>query len=293
MLINCPNCNASYEVNPDIIPQNGRKLRCSGCGEVFWCNPHDEENPARKIEEIQQNQPVLDNQTEISQENTPSETNLEENVEPEIKEEASNIKESEKIDDINDDGIDDDVNMQDIFQRLSLQSDEISLREKNMNPLQRGWHKFMIAIGWHKKTNRILIYSIFGAFALLFLLYFRVEITRKVPFMNIFYSAVGLDAIIPGEGLEFRNVTRREYELDDIPQLEIRGFIDNPTNREIEADLLHVEVLDKDGGVVQQQDDALPVPYFTPKARVPFSVVVVKPSALGKYIVVTFAKQKD
>ena len=53
MLINCPNCNASYEVNPDVIPENGRKLRCSNCGEVFWCNPHDAENPARKLDDNQ------------------------------------------------------------------------------------------------------------------------------------------------------------------------------------------------------------------------------------------------
>ena len=75
---------------------------------------------------------------------------------------------------------------------------------------------------------------------------------------------------------------------DDIPHMEIRGFIDNPTSREISADLLHLEVLDENGNVVQEQNEAMPVPYLVPRARVPFSMVVVKPSALGKYIVVTF-----
>ena len=111
--------------------------------------------------------------------------------------------------------------------------------------------------------------------------------------MNIIYSSIGMDAIIPGEGLEFSNVTRREYVLDDIPQMEIRGFINNTTDREVRADVLRVEVLDNDGAIVQQQNEVLPINYFVPHAKVPFDVVVVKPSALGKYIVVTFDKKED
>ena len=148
-------------------------------------------------------------------------------------------------------------------------------------------------VGWHKKTNRIAVYSSLGVIVFLILLFFRVEIARTVPFVNVFYSAIGMDAIIPGEGLEFRNITRREYVEDDIPHMEIRGFIDNPTTREISADLLHLEVLDENGSIVQEQNDAMPVPYLLPRARVPFSMIVVKPSALGKYIVITFAKSKN
>ncbi len=291
MIVNCPNCNASYEVNPDIIPTNGRKLRCSSCREVFWCNPHDIENPTQKLDDV-----VLNTSKE-------SETDTNENYEEQYSEELHNAEVSNTLVEETDnsssfvsadnDEFIDNVNMQDIFQRLSLQSEEISLHEQNMNPLQKIINKISVTIGWHKKTNRITILVVLGLLVILGLLYFRIEITRKAPFMNVIYSSIGMDAIIPGEGLEFRNVTRREYELDDIPHMEIKGFIDNPTNREIYAELLHVEVLDVDGNIIQQQNDATPVNYFTPKARIPFSIVVVKPSALGKYIVITFAKSED
>lgn len=288
MLINCPNCNASYEVNPDIIPQNGRKLRCSNCGEVFWCNPHDAENPARKIEEAQ-NEPAKESVGTDAQDK--SEPYFEEpatgsDIPPESQE--NHVQESD-----DEERIADDVDMQDIFQRLTLESDEINKQEQNMKPIQKLINKFYIMSGWHKKTNRIAFYSTLGAIVLLLLIFFRVEVARKVPFVNVFYSAIGMDAIIPGEGLEFRNVTRREYVEDDIPHMEIRGFIDNPTSREIYADLLHLEVLDNNGNVVQEQNEAMPVPYLVPRARVPFSMTVIKPSALGKYIVVTFAKAED
>ena len=292
MIINCPNCNASYEVEPDIIPTNGRKLRCSSCHEVFWCNPHDSENPSQKLEDIAENtltESEIDTNKNHEEPYFEVQPNSEDNN---ILSETSEQHSSFVLAEDNDEVVDN-VNMQDIFQRLSLQSDEISQREQNMNPLQKIINKVSVTIGWHKKTNRITIYTIFGLLVILGLLYFRIEITRKAPFMNIIYSSIGMDAIIPGEGLEFRNVTRREYELDDIPHMEIKGFIDNPTNREISVELLHVEVLDTDGNILQQQNDATPVNYFTPKSRVPFSVVVVKPSTFGKYIVITFAKAED
>ena len=290
MLINCPNCNASYEVNPDIIPENGRKLRCSNCGEVFWCNPHDAENPSRKLNDISY---------ESAKESV--DEGIQDKVEPYFEEQAdvdaskSEVVQNNNLSQDNDDEekIADDVDMQDIFQRLTLESEELNKQEQNMKPIQKFINKFYMITGWHKKTNRIAIYSAFGAIVLLLLLFFRVEVVRTVPFVNVFYSAIGMDAIIPGEGLEFRNVTRREYVEDDIPHMEIRGFIDNPTSREISADLLHLEVLDEKGNVVQEQNEAMPIPYLAPRARVPFSMVVVKPSALGKYIVVTFAKAED
>ena len=291
MLINCPNCSASYEVNPDIIPENGRKLRCSNCGEVFWCNPHDAENPARKLD---------DTPKESVEEST--ESDIQDKKEPYFEEQlVDNTVFTEDIQkesqDLNTDDeetkIADDVDMQDIFQRLTLQSDEISKQEQDMKPIQKIIHKLYMIVGWHKKTNRIAVYSSLGVIVFLILLFFRVEIARTVPFVNVFYSAIGMDAIIPGEGLEFRNITRREYVEDDIPHMEIRGFIDNPTTREISADLLHLEVLDENGSIVQEQNDAMPVPYLLPRARVPFSMIVVKPSALGKYIVITFAKSKN
>ena len=35
MLIYCPKCQQGYDVGEDLIPEEGRRLRCSSCGEVF------------------------------------------------------------------------------------------------------------------------------------------------------------------------------------------------------------------------------------------------------------------
>lgn len=39
MRLNCPNCDAQYEVPVDVIPAEGRDVQCSSCG-ITWFQPH-------------------------------------------------------------------------------------------------------------------------------------------------------------------------------------------------------------------------------------------------------------
>ncbi|MCK5500021.1 MAG: zinc-ribbon domain-containing protein, partial [Tritonibacter mobilis] len=38
MRLICPNCGAQYEVPEDVIPENGRDVQCSNCGDT-WFQP--------------------------------------------------------------------------------------------------------------------------------------------------------------------------------------------------------------------------------------------------------------
>ena len=57
MLIRCPKCNVSYDIGAAAIPADGKKVRCSQCGEVWICMPADlfeqpqPEPPAPETEE--------------------------------------------------------------------------------------------------------------------------------------------------------------------------------------------------------------------------------------------------
>jgi len=42
MIINCPKCKATFNVNADKIPAGGGKLRCFKCKEVFWVSEEKE-----------------------------------------------------------------------------------------------------------------------------------------------------------------------------------------------------------------------------------------------------------
>ena len=41
MLIRCPKCKTIYEISPEVLPQEGRKMECSKCKEVFLCQRSD------------------------------------------------------------------------------------------------------------------------------------------------------------------------------------------------------------------------------------------------------------
>ena len=35
MIIECPNCNKKFSIDKKLIPENGRKLKCSSCGNIW------------------------------------------------------------------------------------------------------------------------------------------------------------------------------------------------------------------------------------------------------------------
>ena len=35
MIISCPNCNKQFKINPSLIPDNGRDLKCGSC-DYHW-----------------------------------------------------------------------------------------------------------------------------------------------------------------------------------------------------------------------------------------------------------------
>ena len=55
MLISCPKCHITYNIDATAIPQGGRKLHCTNCNEFFWCNPEDLEEPTRLLTEEEKN----------------------------------------------------------------------------------------------------------------------------------------------------------------------------------------------------------------------------------------------
>ena len=39
MIIECINCNKVFEVNSELIPENGRTIQCGSCNHVWFYNP--------------------------------------------------------------------------------------------------------------------------------------------------------------------------------------------------------------------------------------------------------------
>jgi predicted Zn finger-like uncharacterized protein len=52
MRLVCPNCDAEYEVDASVIPQNGRDVQCSNCGTAWFQLPPDVEADLRAEEAL-------------------------------------------------------------------------------------------------------------------------------------------------------------------------------------------------------------------------------------------------
>ena len=180
--------------------------------------------------------------------------------------------------------------MQEMFSRLNKQTEIIENFDKNASAVQKGMRMASNSLHWRNPLIRGIIVLVLLLLILLSLFSFRYEITRNLPFMESFYKAFGFESVVIGEGLEFNNVNRREYEEDYIRKLEIKGLILNKTEEELAVPTILVELLDKNGDVLQRQTVNAPTDKLASGERTAFMFVVTQPSTLTKYVYLTFTK---
>ena len=182
--------------------------------------------------------------------------------------------------------------MNDIFARLSTQTQNLFRQEQTRPAASRLFSRLKHMLGLdHPGTLKyylllLLFLAALGLFAA------RFEIVRAFPRAEAFYAALGIEAKIVGEGLEFQNVVRREYEEDYVRKLEIKGYIANTNPFEVEMPLIRVEVLDKNTNLLQALNDKTPLAVLEAEGRMAFRIVLNRPSPLAKYVVLTFVKKQ-
>ena len=106
--------------------------------------------------------------------------------------------------------------------------------------------------------------------------------------MNHVYNLVGIKAKIPGEGLEFQNITWNPIEEGGDTKLEVKGFIYNKTDKSIEVPVVHIEILDKDTVLLQSQNREIEQSTAEPQTRIPLDLEVKNPAPTAKYVYLTF-----
>lgn len=315
MLIYCPKCKTGYEIDADVVPPQGRRLRCAVCQKVFKCMPEDliDGSKLRTAEFTEEEKQHLDenghlNEDEVASapapapevktaedsENLPSEEQEAQSKNQETlesnegqQEESSWEEEVAGAKKTLDELASDNQYVKDIFQRLSVETENLFQADK-----EEPKHKYIFGL---KKMLGIvnpkhLLYYFYALiiFLALFMYYARYEVVRSFPVMASIYQTLGIEAVVPGEGLEFQNVIRREFEDDYVPKIEIKGFIANKMDINMDIPKIKVELLDKDGKTIQSETFDSVIPLVTPQAKIPFSYVISRPSPLSKYIYLTF-----
>ena len=180
--------------------------------------------------------------------------------------------------------------MAQIFSRLNKQVELID--DENAKTSLK--EKLLTRILYNIRENRLLKWLIIGVaviLGILIILSYRYEITRHFSWMEGFYNMIGLESKIIGEGLEFHNISHREYEEDYVRKMEIRGYIYNGTDTEQTIPTISISVMDKDGNLIQSQTEQAPKPSIKPRERAAFRAIITQPSTLSKYVLVTFEQK--
>ena len=333
MRIKCPNCGKLYEIAEADMPAGGRRLRCSGCGEVFWRRPEDaddsfsarteektasvdapdwdelnhekkpENNPdwneinhekpdsdAKEWAEINAEQTKTEDVAAPDKEEMPAAVVPEDVAAPRTPDDTKTLEKEDGTASGTTENKPD--GMDDIFKRLSEQSEALAQKESARPTPEKVWGCICKNTGLLNKTNRRYFYFLLFLIFVLLMYYFRYEIVRTAPFMEKAYAVLNIKSKILGEGLEFKNVSRRTYEDDYVTKMEIKGFIVNNTDKMLEIPTVKLEVMDEKAMVLQTQTTPPPAKYIKENGRVAFSVTVTKPSPLSKYIYLTFTENQ-
>lgn len=278
MQIYCPKCHMGYEVNENLIPATGRRLRCGNCKEIF---KFDRDGMSESVTQTE-SMPLPDNEENnlsSSAETSAPENEAEDNANTETvpTEETKAQNETTPA-----------IDIKDVFERLSAQSEKLFEAEQKLPWQQRLLMQLKTMLGLNRKFNLKIITAVIAVLSLVMLYNYRYEIVRSIPFMNGIYRLAGIRAKIPGEGLEFQNVNWNYIDVGNGKVLEVKGFINNPTQRNIDIPTVHVELLDKDTILLQSMNQKPSVATLKPDSRIAVGVIVKNPSPTAKYVYLTF-----
>ena len=269
MQVRCPKCNACYELDDSIVSNKQRKLRCSNCKEIFVAEDLFVKS-AEKLNETVKFSDVIDEDIQTSNEdvNIEIEQKLEEeapsqdDIESEENQNSANVSEEQDVKEVIDaqsdenqaNNEDDTIDLEAIFARLSEHTESLIVREKKLPIHEKIWFQIKNVLGFHFKIKWTYVFIGCLIFVLLSAYNNRYQIVRTVPFLNSVYKAFGIKAKIPGEGLEFANISWDFLSEGEGTKLEIKGFINNTTQKEIVIPRVHIEILDKNTVLLQSQN---------------------------------------
>ena len=94
MIISCPNCNKQFKINPSLIPENGRDLKCGSCDHLWFYKIED-----NIIEPSTLHEDFADKKTDnkiVENVNEPNDASLQEEIDDKINKTEDKIAEKQK-----------------------------------------------------------------------------------------------------------------------------------------------------------------------------------------------------
>lgn len=268
MKIYCPKCHTCYSVEIGLIPVDGKKFRCSRCGEIWNCTHKDfnvPEIPVQKEDEPAPQNVIVDKDDNILTTPPPQEKPTEDDRQL-VTEDEMNV----------------------IFARLKDESVKINTEIEQLPPVKKIFPKIKKCLGWDSRLAISLELLTITIILTLSLFAWRYELVRKFPQIEPLFSGIGIPAKVVGEGLEFQNITRRYSDTGASEQLNIKGFVFNTTDKQLQIPPILINILNENTDSLNKIKKETEVKTIDARAKVPFSLLVDIPSHEAQYILLTF-----
>ena len=272
MKIHCPKCNTCYSVEIGLVPADGKKFRCSKCGEVWLCTHKDFNIQDSEQTEQRESSPETAPQNVIANENdelinTP-------NTEEDAPEETSDTTDEMNI----------------IFARLQNETTKITEEYEKLSPFKKLFPKAKKILGWDNRFSISLEFITVFVIIVLSIFANRFDLVRKFPQTEQIFKTIGVPARVIGEGLEFQNITRKYASPQNNNQLVISGFIFNSTDTEIEIPTITVSLLNENTDDIIKVKKQAENKSIRAKEKIPFNLMIDVPPEKAKYLLLTFTE---
>lgn len=271
MLIICPDCESSYEVEAAAIGPAGRKVRCTECGAVW-----------------------LARQAESSAPEEPAETPAPEPAAAPALAEAEEIDaEAEEVVEAAAEGADRRLRDADfaapapieaIISNPALQEAKTAAGNSRRRP--RGTAPRPPA-----SRRALVLAAALGLAVFAVLVLQRKTVVSLVPDLAGLYEAAGLPVNL--RGLEFEAISTQERVEDGVPQLAVRGTIRNVSEEAVPVPRLRLAVRDRGGREIFVWTAMPARSELAPGERLPFFAQIASPPADGREVTVRFVGARD
>ncbi|MGD9637441.1 MAG: zinc-ribbon domain-containing protein [Alphaproteobacteria bacterium] len=148
-----------------------------------------------------------------------------------------------------------------------------------------------ILINKNKRAFKRHLLTIFTIFTVSFLWFSRFQIVELYPQARTFYNLLNIKSVKIGEGLDFKNITRRKIQENDAVFLDIRGYVFNVSLEKRKVPNVEVQLYDENGKFLARNFNKPDAAELEPTYSTAFVVRVSNPPKESAFLIVTFRER--
>jgi predicted Zn finger-like uncharacterized protein len=263
MLIICPDCATSYEVEPSDLGPSGRKVRCTSCGSVWRAVPPEADpDTIESGADAHEAEPMLGLEDMAPAANIKFDAMIGDEDPPQAAEDEEDVE---------------DIDIEDV---AFADPAPARVRRRPRGTAPRA-----------TRSRGLTYVATLGLALILGAVVWRDVVVSYVPDLAGLYSFAGLPVNL--RGLEFRDMETVETTDDGIPQLIVRGTIENVTDDRVAVPRLRLAVRGISGREIFVWTAVPARSELEAGESLPFLAQLASPPAEGREIAVRFVSQRD